>query len=261
MLHQPQTDPCRLVVGSTSLGELENDAAPSEATVDLGVGVEAVVDAAALLLVQDDLENLAVVLLGAEALADDLDGVDEIGQDGIVDGSQGARAGALLGLGVARPVGALGAGQDAARGQDQDVAVRELLLQLTGEAVCGGGQSVHVRQEACESIRRGDKRNLPLLDTVEAMQGRDGDKDDNSLLAVANLDLRKDQRNQHASSRMVFFEQGKMPIHGPLPVRFRDALSWSWFCCPDNRLSLGHSKREKKKVDTAGGEHLRTRAG
>lgn len=32
---------------------------------------------------------------------------------------------------------------------------------------------------------------LPLLNTVEALQGRDGDKDDNSLLAVANFDLFK----------------------------------------------------------------------
>lgn len=44
------------------------------------------------------------------------------------------------------------------------------------------------------------KGYLPLLDTVEALQGRDGDKDDNSLLAVANLDLIKIQ-SQHASSR------------------------------------------------------------
>jgi hypothetical protein len=31
--------------------------------------------------------------------------------------------------------------------------------------------------------------DIPLLDTVEALKGRDGDKDDNSLLAVADLDL------------------------------------------------------------------------
>lgn len=35
------------------------------------------------------------------------------------------------------------------------------------------------------------ENNVPLLDAVEALQGRDGDKDDNSLLAVANLDLVK----------------------------------------------------------------------
>ena len=117
------------------LGELKDDGAASESPVDLGVRVQAVVDATALLLVEDDLEGLGAVLLGAETLADDLDGVDEVGQDGVVDSSQGARTGALLGLGVARAAGALGAGEDAARGQDQDVAVGELLLQLTGEAM------------------------------------------------------------------------------------------------------------------------------
>ena len=43
-------------------------------------------------------------------------------------------------------------------------------------------------------------KNLPLLNTVEALQGRNGDKDGNSLLAVANFDLIKTQ-SQHASSR------------------------------------------------------------
>lgn len=31
--------------------------------------------------------------------------------------------------------------------------------------------------------------NLPLLDAVEALQKRNGDKDGNSLLAVADFDL------------------------------------------------------------------------
>lgn len=146
----------------SGLGELEGDVAAGEAAVNLGVGVDTVVDASALLLVKDNLEELAAVLLGADTLANNLDGVAEIGQDGVVDGSQSAGAGTLLLLGVARAGGALGAGENAARSEDQDVAVGELLLELTGET---------------------------LLDAVEALQGRDGDKDDNSLLAVANLDL------------------------------------------------------------------------
>lgn len=92
-----------------------------------------------------------------------------------MDSSQSARTGALLGLGVAGAAGALGAGKNAARGQDQDVAVGELLLQLTGQA---------------------------LLNPVEALQGWDGDKNDNSLLAVANLDLKI--QSQHASSRIGY---------------------------------------------------------
>jgi hypothetical protein len=132
-----------------------------------------VVNTTTLLLVEDDLEGLGAVLLGADALADDLDGVGEILEDGVVDGSESSRTGSLLLLGVAAAGRSLGAGQDAARSEDQDVAVRELLLELTGET---------------------------LLDAVEALQGRDGDKDDNSLLAVANLDLIKIP-SQHASSR------------------------------------------------------------
>lgn len=93
------------------------------------------VNAAALLLVQDDLEGLAAVLLGADALADDLNGVDKVGQDVVVHGGQSARAGALLLLVGARVDGALGARQDAALSDEEDVAVGELLLELTGQAV------------------------------------------------------------------------------------------------------------------------------
>lgn len=122
----------RLVL-SSGLGELEGNVAASEAAVDLGVGVDAVVNASALLLVEDDLEELAAVLLGADTLANNLDGVAEIGKDGVVDGGQGAGAGALLLLVVARAGSTLGAGKNAARSEDQDVAVGELLLELTGQ--------------------------------------------------------------------------------------------------------------------------------
>ena len=51
-----------------------------------------------------------------------------------MDSSQSTRTRALLLLGVARASGTLGAGQDAARSEDQDMAVRELLLELAGQA-------------------------------------------------------------------------------------------------------------------------------
>lgn len=122
-------------VRRAGLRELEVDTLARQALVDLGVGVEPVVHTTALLLVEDDLEDLAVVLLGADALADDLDRVDKVGEDGVVDGSERTRTRALLGLGSAGAVAALGARQDAAGGDDEDVAVGELLLELTGEAV------------------------------------------------------------------------------------------------------------------------------
>lgn len=202
----------RLVLGASGLGELKGDTAAGQLAVDLGVGVQAVVDATALLLVEDNLEGLGAVLLGAEALADDLDGVDEVGQDGVVDGGQCAGAGALLLLGVARAGGSLGAGQDAARGEDQDVAVRELLLQLTGEAIKIGMSVTGVR-----NVKVG-YGGLPLLDTVETLQERDGDKDDNSLLAVTNLDLFK-------ITKLACELPDDLPVsrtepRGPLPVLF-----------------------------------------
>ena len=150
------------------------------------------VNTATLLLVQDNLQGLAAVLLGADALADDLDGVDEVGEDGVVDGGQSARTGALLGLGGARVGGALGAGQDAALSNEEDVAVRELLLELAGQTV--------PRKSTCQSqlIPSSSTKPprarvagviLPLLDFVEALEERDGNEDDDGLLAVANLDL------------------------------------------------------------------------
>ena len=207
MKRRPKFRPLiRLEVRGTSLGELEDDTAASQPPVDLGVGIQSVVNTTTLLLVEDDLQGLGAVLLGAETLADNLNGVDEIGQDSIMDSGESPGAGALLLLGVARAGGALGLRQDAARSQDQDVAVRELLLQLAGEAA-KSYQRIEERTDVIE-------KHIPLLDTVETLQGRDGDKDDNCLLAVANFDLVKTQ-SQHASSRML-------RILGPLPVLFHE---------------------------------------
>lgn len=52
-----------------------------------------------------------------------------------MDSGEGPRARALLLQGVAGAGGALGPGEDAAGSQEDDVAVRELLLELTGQAV------------------------------------------------------------------------------------------------------------------------------
>lgn len=93
------------------------------------------VDTTTLLLIEDDLGGLAAVLLGADALTDDLNGVDEVVEDGVVDSGQSTRARALLGLVGARVDGTLGAGENPALSDEEDVAVRELLLELTGQAV------------------------------------------------------------------------------------------------------------------------------
>jgi len=79
-----------------------------------------------------------------------------------VDSSESSGARALLSLRGSGSVASLWAGQNAASCEDYDVTIRELLLELTGET---------------------------LLNSVEAWKGWDGDKDDNSLLAVANFNL------------------------------------------------------------------------
>ena len=93
------------------------------------------VNAPPLLLIQHDLEKLAAVLLGAGPLADDFDGIDQVGEDGLVHSGERAAARALLGLRGARAVRALRSGQDAAHGQEEDLAVGELLLELARQAV------------------------------------------------------------------------------------------------------------------------------
>lgn len=145
-----------------------------------------------LLLVQDDLQGLGAILLGTSALANDLDGVDEVGQDGLVDSGQSARTGALLGLVGARGDGALGAGQDAALSNEEDVAVRELLLELAGQTV--GGKKIQISPIVPglglkKKSRLSRDVVLPLLDLVESLEERDRDEDNNRLLAVADLDL------------------------------------------------------------------------
>ncbi len=52
------------------------------------------------------------------------------------------------------------------------------------------------------------KGDIPLLYAVETRQGRNGDKDDNSLLAVADFNL-DTIKNQHASSRFPSMKKKK----------------------------------------------------
>lgn len=98
-----------------------------------------------LLLIQNNLQGLGAILLGAGALADDLDGVDEVGQDSLVDSGQSAGTRALLSLGGAGVDGALGAGQDTALSNEENVTVGELLLKLAGQTVGEKKKSMLVR--------------------------------------------------------------------------------------------------------------------
>ncbi len=63
-------------------------------------------------------------------------------------------------------------------------------------------------------MRNRRRKYIPLLNSVEALKGRNGDKDDNSLLAVVDFNLHRDQKS--ACELQVFKEN-----NGPQPVRFR----------------------------------------
>jgi len=151
-----------LVLSSATLRELKRNTTASQLSVNFRVSIESVVNASLLLLIENNLQDLAAIFLGPETLADNLNGVDKICEDGVVNGSQCPGTGSLLCERSSGAVGSLWAGKNTASGEDQDMTVRELLLKLTGEA---------------------------LLHTVETLKGRNGDKDGNSLLAVANFNL------------------------------------------------------------------------
>jgi len=74
-----------LVLGNTALGELKDDIAACQPPIHLTVCIKAVVDTTTLFLVQDDLESLAAILLGTGALADNLNWIDDVGEDGVMD--------------------------------------------------------------------------------------------------------------------------------------------------------------------------------
>jgi len=142
--------------------ELEDNTTSSQTLVDLRVSVESVVNTTSLFLIQNDLQSLASIFLGSNTLTNNLNWVDEITENGIVDSSESSGTRTLLGEGGSGSVAALWSGENATSCEDYDMAIRELLFELT-----------------CET----------LLNSVKACKGWDGDKDDNSLLAVANFNL------------------------------------------------------------------------
>ena len=111
------------------------------------------------LRVEDDLQNAATINTNASALAQNLSGVHQVLKNGIVNGSQSPAARALL-LCLAVVAGLLG--DNAALADDNNVLATELLLQLTNQA---------------------DVKTLKLAEFVE------GDGQNNSLLAIINLEL------------------------------------------------------------------------
>jgi hypothetical protein len=75
-----------LVLNSSTLRELKVNTTTRQLLVHLGISIKSVIHTTLLLLIEHNLQDLASILLGPQSLADDLDGVDEVGEDGVVDG-------------------------------------------------------------------------------------------------------------------------------------------------------------------------------
>jgi len=58
-----------------------------------------VVNTSLLLLIENDLQDLAAIFLGAKTLANNFDGIDEIGKDSIVNCGECSGTRSLLSLG------------------------------------------------------------------------------------------------------------------------------------------------------------------
>ena len=142
-----------------SLVEDEGNLLVGELAVDCCVGVGAGLNVGLILGVQVNLDDALAIDLASGALAGDLGGVNNVLEDGILDGGQGAGARA----GGGRAGGALvGVAEDGALSDDEDVAAGELLLELADEL---------------------------LVDLVEGLEELVGDVKDDGLLAGSAVDL------------------------------------------------------------------------
>ena len=85
-----------------------------------------------LLLIQYYFQDLAPILLRACPFPDNLNRVYQVREDGFVDSGERAAARALLRLRGTAAVRAFGAGEDAAGGEEDDLAVGEFLFEFAG---------------------------------------------------------------------------------------------------------------------------------
>jgi len=154
-------NPCNFAchAPASDLFEVEGHLLVGELVVHSSKSVNTSFDICLILAVKVDLEDPAPINLASCPLAHNFGGVAEVLKDGILDGRQCARAGAgalgLLGASV-------GLSKDGALGDNEDVPSRELLLELTDEA---------------------------LLDLVERFEQLVWNVQDDGLAATAAVDL------------------------------------------------------------------------
>lgn len=107
-----------LIITTTPLRKLKNHTASSQPLINLTISIKSMIYTTLLLLVQNDLQNTTAIFLGAYTLADNIHGIHEIGEDGVVHGGEGTGPGSFLLLRGARTVGTLWTGEDSTRGEN-----------------------------------------------------------------------------------------------------------------------------------------------
>jgi hypothetical protein len=144
--------------------EFEDGILSSDLLVHGGKGVQFVFNVLLVLGVQVDFEDRRSVNPVADALANNLGGVDEVIKDGLVDGSDSARSGAvLLGLPAARG----GLADDSPLDNQHNGLANEFLLQLADEAGLDAAE--------LDALVVGDEEDDGLLVTLELNLASRGD--------------------------------------------------------------------------------------
>lgn len=158
--------PRRLVVRR----EHEADVTASELLVNRREAVQLVLERGGVLRVEEALDQAAAVRGDTGALASDLRGVNEVLEDRLVHGGEGAR----VRTGLLVTVLAAGLAEDAALADEDNVAVRELLLELTGETVKNKrGQSISNQPERCGNKQSTNHSCLQQRSIIERRFSKD----------------------------------------------------------------------------------------
>lgn len=127
--HHPAGAPLFSSLDTVSITESKDDFVASQLSVNVGHALSAVTEVRLITGIEEHSELLAAVLSYTGTLADDLRWVGKVLEDRAVDGSEGSRAGTgLLDTGTTAWLA-----EDSALANKDDVAVGELLLELTGQ--------------------------------------------------------------------------------------------------------------------------------
>lgn len=127
-----------LVFSRSPQRELKPDPLPRQLSIHLRVSIKPIINPSPLLLIQHHFQHLTPILPRPRPLPHNLNRVHHVSQNRIVHGGQGAAVRAFLGLRGTRAVGTFGPRENTARGEEEDVAVREFLFEFACQTVGRG---------------------------------------------------------------------------------------------------------------------------